>query len=179
MRAFLPVFVLGLISAASAQTVPVDDVVRIGEFYRLAAQIEDGIWAGWSKVASPLLLITPANEFLRHFPSVPNGFKPTNDGFLTRPRHFPTNLQATFPAFGPPSVIAIGEPSHTASKRAGWFPLPASVPGALVCLVALAFCIHVFVAIDRYSHSVSDTPLRRVPIFRLYLSACGLDCAKQ
>jgi hypothetical protein len=61
-------------------------------------------------------LITPSAEFLTHFPSPPNEFKPANDGFLTRPRQFPPNLQPTFPAFGPPSVIAIGEPSLTASK---------------------------------------------------------------
>jgi hypothetical protein len=53
---------------------------------------------------------------LTHFPSPPNEFKPANDGFVTRARQFPTNLQATFPAFGPPSVIAIGEPSLTESK---------------------------------------------------------------
>jgi len=42
-------------------------------------------------------------------------------------------------------------------RRFGWFYLPTSVPGAMVFLAAAAFCINVFVAIDRHSHSVSDT----------------------
>lgn len=33
-----------------------------------------------------------------------------------RPRKFPTSLLATFPVFGPPSVIVIGEPENTSSK---------------------------------------------------------------
>jgi hypothetical protein len=109
-------FLLGFGCAVYAQTISVDDAVRVAEFYRLAPQIEDGIWPGWSAVADPILLITPTAEFLTHFPSPPNEFNPTNDGFLTRPRQFPPSLQATFPAFGPPSVIVIGEPSLTASK---------------------------------------------------------------
>jgi hypothetical protein len=116
MRVLVTVFLLGFGCAAYAQTTSADDAVRVAEFYRLAPQIEDYIWSGWSKIADPLLLITPSAEFLTHFPATPEGFKPTNDDFLTRPRQFPTNLQATFPAFGPPSIIAIGEPSLTASK---------------------------------------------------------------
>jgi len=100
MRILLVVFLLGFGRAAYAQSISADDAVRVKEFYRLAPQIEDGIWPGWSSVANPLLLITPAAEFLIHFPAPPDDFKPTNDGFLTRPRRFPTNLQATFPAFG-------------------------------------------------------------------------------
>jgi hypothetical protein len=34
---------------------------------------------------------------------------------------------------------------------------PASIAGWLISLAALAFCVQVFVAIDRHSHSVSDT----------------------
>jgi len=34
---------------------------------------------------------------------------------------------------------------------------PASAAGWLISLAALAFCINVFIAIDRHSHSVSDT----------------------
>ena len=116
MHALPGVLLLCLASGASAQNVTPDDVVRVAEFYRLAPQIEDGIWPGWSKVASPVLLITREGEFLTHFPGSPDGFKPTNDDFLSRPRQFPTDFQATFPAFGPPSVIAVGQPFNTASK---------------------------------------------------------------
>lgn len=39
----------------------------------------------------------------------------------------------------------------------GWIYRPISWQGVLVVLLALAFCIQVFVAVDRQSHSVSDT----------------------
>ena len=42
-------------------------------------------------------------------------------------------------------------------KRLGWFYVPISVPGAVVWLLAALFCLTVFRAVDRHSHSVSDT----------------------
>jgi len=42
-------------------------------------------------------------------------------------------------------------------KRIGWFHLPVSIPGTIITLLALAFCVQVFLAVDRHSHSVSDT----------------------
>jgi hypothetical protein len=39
----------------------------------------------------------------------------------------------------------------------GWIHRPVSVEGVLVVLIALAFCVQVFLAVDRHSHSVSDT----------------------
>ena len=39
----------------------------------------------------------------------------------------------------------------------GWIYRPVSWQGFVVCLVALAFCMQVFIAVDRNSHSVSDT----------------------
>jgi hypothetical protein len=116
MWVFLAALLLGLTSTAYAQAISGDDEVRIAEFYRLAPQIEDRIWPGWSRVESPLLLITQDAEFLTRFPTPPPDFKPANDGYVTRSRQFPTGLQATFTPFGPPSVIAIGSPSLTASK---------------------------------------------------------------
>lgn len=38
-----------------------------------------------------------------------------------------------------------------------WIYRPISWQGVLVVLLALAFCIQVFVVVDRQSHSVSDT----------------------
>ncbi len=106
--------------AAFAQTtshqVPVEDAVRIREFYRLASQIQDQIWPNWSRVPAGLLLVTADTEFLAYFPAPPKDFTEAGDGFYARPRQFPTNLQATFPAFGPPSVIVIGEPKNTSSQ---------------------------------------------------------------
>jgi hypothetical protein len=39
----------------------------------------------------------------------------------------------------------------------GWIYRPASWQGIVVVLLALAFCLQVFLAVDRQSHSVSDT----------------------
>ncbi len=39
----------------------------------------------------------------------------------------------------------------------GWIYRPASVPAAVLVALALAFCAQVFVAVDRHSHSVTDT----------------------
>ena len=50
-------------------------------------------------------------------------------------------------------------------KRFGWFHLPISIPGALVFFAAAIFCINVFLAIDRHSHSVSDTLYGVFPFF--------------
>jgi hypothetical protein len=42
-------------------------------------------------------------------------------------------------------------------KQAGVAFRPVSVIGWIVSLLALAFCIQIFVFVDRHSHSVSDT----------------------
>jgi hypothetical protein len=115
------VFSLGLLATVGfaqspAKQVPADDAVRIHEFYRLSSQVQDQIWPNWSQVPAPLLLVTPDKEFLTHHPAPPKSFQGAGDDFYARPRQFPANLLATFPAFGPPSVIVIGEPKNTASK---------------------------------------------------------------
>lgn len=50
-------------------------------------------------------------------------------------------------------------------KRFGWFFLPVSIPGAIVCVAVLAFCAQVFLAVDRHSHSASDTLYGVFPYF--------------
>jgi hypothetical protein len=110
------VLAIALFAQTPSPHVPVDDSVRIHEFYRLASQIQDRIWPTWSQVPAALLLVTPEEEFLTHHPAPPKDFKEVGDGFYVRPRQFATNLLATFPAFGPPSVIVIGEPRNTSSK---------------------------------------------------------------
>ncbi len=39
----------------------------------------------------------------------------------------------------------------------GWFYRPVVWPGWLALTLTVAFCLQVFTAIDRHSHSVSDT----------------------
>ncbi len=62
---------------------------------------------------------------------------------------------------------------HIWFKKFGWVYLPVNVPGVLVSAIILAFCLQVFMVIDRHSHSVSDTLYGIfpyiVPAFLLYL----------
>jgi hypothetical protein len=50
-------------------------------------------------------------------------------------------------------------------KRFGWFHIPISIAGAVVFLFAGLFCLTVFRAVDRHSHSVSDTLYGVFPFF--------------
>jgi hypothetical protein len=50
-------------------------------------------------------------------------------------------------------------------KRWGSFYWPTSWQGLVVTVMAVAFCIQVFVALDRRSHSVSDTCFGIFPFF--------------
>ncbi len=102
--------------AQALKPLPADDAIRIAEFYRLAAQIQDKVWPGWSNTPAPLLLVTPDTEYLTHFADPPKDFQKADDDVYARPRQFPADMQATFPAFGPPPVIVIGEPKATASQ---------------------------------------------------------------
>lgn len=47
----------------------------------------------------------------------------------------------------------------------GWLYVPASAPGVAIAAAILAFCIQVFLAVDRKSHSVSDTLYGVFPFF--------------
>ena len=118
MRRTIQFIVLSLfgLGPALAQELPQQDAVRIREFYRLAAVVQDKVWPNWSQTPAPLLLVTEQSEFLTHHANVPKGFTKVSDDVSARPRQFPSNLQATFPAFGPPDVIVVGEPEETESK---------------------------------------------------------------
>jgi len=50
-------------------------------------------------------------------------------------------------------------------KSWGWIYRPTSVEGFVATALAAAFCVNVFVAIDRHSHSVSDTLYGIFPFF--------------
>jgi hypothetical protein len=58
-------------------------------------------------------------------------------------------------------------------KRLGWLYLPISLPGGIVTLAALAFCVQVFFAIDRKSYSVSDTLYGVFPFFACAFLLCS------
>ena len=50
-------------------------------------------------------------------------------------------------------------------RRWGWMFRPVSAAGWAAVLLAVAFCGQVFVAIDRHSHSASDTLYGVFPYF--------------
>ncbi len=50
-------------------------------------------------------------------------------------------------------------------RRLGWIHVPRGIAGWIVLLGALAFCANVFWAIDRHSHSVTDTLYGVFPYF--------------
>jgi drug/metabolite transporter (DMT)-like permease len=54
---------------------------------------------------------------------------------------------------------------HKLFTRVGWFCVPSSIVGAVLCALAAVFCATVFVAIDRHSHSASDTLYGVFPYF--------------
>jgi len=118
MRRLLAVVLLA--AAAHAQQaspqLPIKDAVRVGEFYRLAAQIAGQVWPQWERTPAPLLLVTSQTEFLFHYSNPTDDFKKVGDDLYARPRQFSTGLLATFPAFGPLSVIVIGAAENTDAK---------------------------------------------------------------
>ena len=118
MRSVLAALLLSATLFAQAPLKPpsAGDAARIAEFYRLAPEIEDKVWPGWSKVLAPLVMVTADTEYLTRFPDPPKEFQKVADDMYARPRQFQPNLQATFPAFGFPPVIVIGEPASTSSK---------------------------------------------------------------
>lgn len=50
-------------------------------------------------------------------------------------------------------------------KKVGLIFVPVSIAGAILLLLTVAFCITVFVAVDRQSHSVTDTLYGIFPSF--------------
>jgi hypothetical protein len=50
-------------------------------------------------------------------------------------------------------------------KKTGWVYLPVSLTGILLTVLTLAFCITIFTAVDRNSHSNSDTLYGIFPYF--------------
>ncbi len=56
-------------------------------------------------------------------------------------------------------------------KQWGWSYLPVSTWGWLAVILTAAFCMNTFVAVDRHSHSVSDT---LYGVFPYWVPALGI-----
>ena len=75
-KLFIALLQATVVSAQTSKAIPPNDAVRIPEFYRLAAQLQNGVWPGWSDAPAPLLLVTQDAElFLTHHPSPPKDFR--------------------------------------------------------------------------------------------------------
>jgi hypothetical protein len=61
--------------------------------------------------------------------------------------------------------MAAHTPASTWFRRIVWLHVPRSIAGWIVPLCALAFCVNVFWAIDRHSHSISDALYGVFPYF--------------
>jgi hypothetical protein len=102
------------------------DRVRLTEALRLAEQLRDSVWSGWSAAPFATLLVTPDHEFLlRHPAPTPEFLLVGPDPLLrsevrVRPRQFPPNMAAAFPAVGGVSTIVIGQPESTGHASARW-----------------------------------------------------------
>lgn len=118
---------LALLLAASAAAQPAmrdADRVRLAEAFRLAADVQEALWPGWSEVPFAVLLVTPDAEFLVGHPRPPDDFAPAaRDTLLgavfVRPRQLPPTLLATFPVGGVSTVI-VGTPEATGLASTAW-----------------------------------------------------------
>ena len=120
-------FALMLAQAGIGQTgLELTDLVRLAEAFRLAGAVQAKLWPGWETAPFPVLLVTPAREFLARSVGVPSGFgREGYSGILqaelwSRSRQFDPGLLATFPAFGPPATIVIGTAEATKKRSAEW-----------------------------------------------------------
>jgi len=99
---------------------PANDRVRLSEAFRLADQIGNRVWPGWSKAPFAVLLVTPDYEFLLRHPKPPANFvKLGYDSVLKsdvyyRKRTFPITFLATFPLEDTMiSTIVVGQAENT------------------------------------------------------------------
>jgi hypothetical protein len=110
-------------ATASAPQLSPEDRTRIAEAFKLADAVGDQIWPAWTSAPFAILLVTPEREFLLRHPRPSPDF--TSIGYdsllktdvLVRPRQFPPNLLATFPAVGGVSTIVVGQPAATERKN--------------------------------------------------------------
>lgn len=113
---------IAIAPAQEKPKLPETDRIRIVEAFRLADQVGDSVWSGWSKAPFAVLLVTPEYEFLIRHPEPSKDF--TSLGYdemlksevLFRKRVFAPNLLATFPAVGGISTIVIGQAENTNVK---------------------------------------------------------------
>jgi hypothetical protein len=98
------------------------DRIRLREAFRLAKEVGDEAWPGWSKAPFAVLLVTPDREFLIRHPAPSADFKPLGydrlleSAVFVRSRTYSPSFLATFPVVGTIPTIVVGQPERTAAK---------------------------------------------------------------
>jgi hypothetical protein len=98
------------------------DRIRLAEARRLAQQIREQVWSGWSAAPFVVLLVTSEHEFLLWHPRPSDDFSwAGHDSLLDtnvyyRTTNHPLHLLATFPAVGAVPTIVVGQPENTPAK---------------------------------------------------------------
>jgi hypothetical protein len=121
------VMLVPVLAVAEEAALPTNDRIRIAEGRRIADQLGDKLWPGWSDAPFAILLVTKEAEFLIYHPRPSSDFSPLGyDSLLqsdvfVRERQYDTGLLATFPAVGGVATIVIGQPKNTeASHSTRW-----------------------------------------------------------
>lgn len=113
--------------AAPAQS-GVDSIarVRLEAAYALAARVQDSVWPGLGRAPFGTLYVDSVREYAIGVGDLPGDFVPlagtpiAGREVAARPREFPSNLLATFPAFSRTPVIVIGSPEATQKRSSAW-----------------------------------------------------------
>ncbi len=114
LLAALALLPLQVVWAEEKLPLPRTDEIRLDEAARLAAELGEEVWKGWSAAPFAVLLITPEREFLLRHPKPPADFR-GEGGVLSRTRTLSPGMLATFPFEGT-STIVVGQAESTFVK---------------------------------------------------------------
>ena len=116
----------GAVHAQPADTLAALDRDRIATAMRIARDVGDSVWTGWSSAPFAILLVAPEREFLIGHPAPGAGFQRVGreqslgGELLVRNRVFPTGMLATFPITGSLPVVVIGRAEQTGKPPMAW-----------------------------------------------------------
>lgn len=98
------------------------DRIRIAEAFRITETLGNRVWPGWESAPMAVLLVTADREFLIRHPRPSDDFTfVAEDSMLrskiwSRPRKYPANFLATFPAVNGLSTVVIGQAENTEAR---------------------------------------------------------------
>jgi hypothetical protein len=102
------------------------DRVRLAEAFRVADRVRSEVWPGWERTPMAVLLVADSLEYLVGHPRPTSEFAPLGHDsmlardVLARPRRFPPDLLATFPAVAGTATIVVGSAERTRKSSAEW-----------------------------------------------------------